>query len=323
MVVLENKNNITIQGKKYDFGELLTFFLNITEKELECLFNTLTDDILNMILHNLSLNIRHSKNPVIIETSNLKEHTIDNELRKNFANINPIYHFILLSYVRSIKNQDRKHFTMCFFNDIKTIQREFDFAVNEIINKSQSLTYTTISKYNKGHRVDNIFNNFKYYTRTYYKLNSKSRSLQKYNEFYDLDSFLYYDFINLLNCALDNKTVLIKKCRTCNKLFLTFKSDIAYCPEHRNNVNNKNYSYSQKKKNDEHYQTYDKAYNRIYRQYSRSPLKNSLDIFENWHKEAKKILNRYKNNNITDKEFYDFFDKSKSPFKPKNIKKYP
>lgn len=323
MVVLENKKNITIQGKKYDFGELLTFFLNITEKELECLFNTLTDDILNMILHNLSLNIKHSKNPVIVETSNLKEHTIDNELRKNFANINPIYHFILLSYVRSIKNQDRKHFTMCFFNDIKNIQSEFNFAVKEIINNSKTLTYSTISKYNKGHMVDNIFNNFKYSTRTYYKLNSKSRSLQKYNEFYDLDSFLYYDFINLLNCALDNKTVLIKKCRTCNKLFLTFKSDIAYCPEHRNNVNNKNYSYSQKKKNDEHYQTYDNAYNRIYRQYSRSLSKNRLDIFENWRKDAKKILNRYKNNNITDKEFYDFFDKSKSPFKPKSIKKYP
>ena len=322
MEVIENKQNISILRKNYYFGELLTFFLNVKIEDLVELFAQLTDEILSKIMNELRLTIKHSKNPVFIETSNFKEQTIDKELRKYFSNINPIYFFILISYVRSIGTNDRKTFTLCFFHDIENIQKEFLYAVNELINKSKSITYADISKYNKSHRVDNVFENFKFETRTSYKLNNSSRSLQKCNEFYDLDSFLYYDFINLLQCALNKNTVLIKKCRTCNKLFLTFKSDIAYCDNHRNNIRNRHYSYQEKVKTDIFYKEYDKAYKRTYKRYTNYGSSDGLTIFENWKQEAKRILNLHNSNNISDMDFFEFFDKKNSPFAPDNRKKY-
>ena len=322
MEVIETKKSISILKKNYYFGELLTFFLNIRREDLVELFTQLTDEILSEIMNELILTVKQSKNPVIIETSNLKEQTINKELKKYFSNINPIYFFILISYVRSIGNNDRKSFTLCFFHDIETIQEEFLYAVNELINKSNFITYKDISKYNKHHRVDNVFENFKFETRTSYKLNSSSRSLQKCNEFYDLDSFLYYDFINLLQCALDKNTVLIKECRTCKKLFLTFKSDIAYCDNHRNDIKNRHYSYQEKVKNDIFYREYDKAYKRTYKRYTNYNSPDSLTIFENWKQEAKRILNLHNSNNISNMEFFNFFDKKNSPFAPENRKKY-
>lgn len=321
MEIIEQKKNIIIDKNVYNFGELTIDFINSSTDDFKLLLNKLSYDMVKEILKILSENYIRSGNPVVNETSDIKVKTLEQELYKKIGICKPTDLLILLSFVRSIGNENYTDFSIRFLNDIHIIQTEFTHALIEIFyqntNKEDINIY--IKNYNKRHSHDNIFKYFHQTTTTYYKFNNSKLSLEKHIQLYDDESFFLYDFTNLINYKLQGNNVFVKKCRNekCDKYFITNKSDIAYCNLHKGLPSNRHYSYKQKLKQDPYYREYQKAYNRIYKQYINSLYKNSFDIFNNWHKEAKKKLNLYKSNNISHEDFLEFFKKENSPFKNK------
>lgn len=327
MKIIEQKNNIIIAKNTYKFGELTIDFINYSKDYFKSLLCKISLTDATEIQKKISAIFKLSHNPVVNELSNLKEKTIEEELNKKVDFCSPLDYLILLSYIQSLKIGDNYiSFTNFFLNDIQIVQREFYKALKEIfdINSKHNINLL-IEKYNSRHDFkDNIFKNFECISTIAYKYNKTNLSVEKHIDVYDYTSFLIYDFINCINYKLNGNSIFVKNCRNknCKKFFLTNRSTIVYCDIHKHDIANKNYAYSKRIKNDEHYHIYSKAYSRIYKQYSKSLDSKANIIFSNWQKQAKRKLNLYKSNNISDKDFFDFFEKTNSPFHPSNRKKY-
>lgn len=220
---------------------------------------------------------------------------------------------------------------------LNKIQKMYRMCVNYIydLDDNSHIDYTTIEKFTSYVVQNNLFNyskdinifNLEQFSKKAFSLDPKYSNPKQIRQtlqlgtvdfenspIYSSNSFNDLIFISLLECV-KNKNLRIKKCQNCSKYFVSYKITEKYCNityfpgEVTCKKKGATQFYTKRKQNVEWLKNYRNEYQRRLMQAKRINDTKLKEAFEKWKKEARNKINKYKNNEISKDELFEWLQK--------------